>query len=215
MPIKINSRRVEGKSIKMFCGRPLFCWSLEKIDKLGVPVFIYSSSCEVIKDLIDFKAKNILFCDRDKRLDLDSVIGMDIYRSFGKIVDSKNYILAHCTSPFVKIDTYERCMRLLVDDGYDSVFTVKEERAFCWFEDKRVNFETPRLQTQLLNPVYIETSGAYGYKKSVLDFGSRTSEDNYKKVNIASLEAIDIDTLENFNFAESIARALINDEDDL
>ena len=84
MPIKINSKRVRNKSIKEFCNRPLLCWSLEKIDQLGVPTFVYSSSCEIIKNLIDFDVKNITFLNRSKLLDRDDTIGMDIYNSFRK-----------------------------------------------------------------------------------------------------------------------------------
>ena len=211
MPIKLNSKRVKNKSIKEFCNRPLLCWSLEKLDKLNIPIFIYSSSCDIIKNLLDFDIKNILFCDRDKALDGDEVIGIDIYKSFGNIISSKNYILTHCTSPFINVSTYIEAVESLLNKNYDSVFTATEEKTFCWLDGERINFNLPRIQTQFLKPVFVETSGIYGYKKHVLDLGSRTSNDNFNIIKVSKLESIDIDTLDDFYFAEKVGRSIIND----
>ena len=156
MPIKLNSKRVKNKSIREFCGRPLMCWSLEKLDKLNIPVFVYSSSCDVIKSLIDFDIKNILFCDRIGRLDNDDVVGIDIYKSFRNKVDSKNYILTHCTSPFINMNTYTKALESMLQQNMGSVFTVVEEKTFCWFNGKKINFNLPR------NPNPIFRSGVCG-----------------------------------------------------
>ena len=59
MPIKINSTRVKNKSIKTLDDRPLFCWSLETLDKLGVPIYVFSSDCNILKQKLDFNSKNI------------------------------------------------------------------------------------------------------------------------------------------------------------
>ena len=90
MPIKINSTRLKNKSIKNLLGRPLFCWSLETLDKLDVPIYVFSSDCELLKKKIDFDSKNIFFLDRDKRFDHDDVLGIQIYKEFRKIIPADN-----------------------------------------------------------------------------------------------------------------------------
>jgi CMP-N-acetylneuraminic acid synthetase len=98
-----------------------------------------------------------------------------------------------------------------LNKNYDSVFTATEEKTFCWLDGERINFNLPRIQTQFLKPVFVETSGIYGYKKHVLDLGSRTSNDNFNIIKVSKLESIDIDTLDDFYFAEKVGRSIIND----
>ncbi len=208
MPIRMNSVRVKEKSIKLLAGRPLFCWSLEKLDSLGVPVFVFSSSCAELEALIDFDVSNINFCKRDESLDEDSVVGIEIYKEFSKIIDSKNYILTHCTSPFINIDTYEDAISALSADSCKSVISAKKVQTFIWFDEKMLNFSIPRVQTQLLKPIFIETSGIYGYKKDVLNEGSRTSKDNFVFIELNDAESIDIDTEDDFAMAEIIGKGI-------
>ena len=203
MPIKINSTRVKNKSIKTLDGRPLFCWSLETLDKLGVPIYVFSSDCNILKQKLDFNSKNIFFLDRDKRLDYDDVVGIQIYKEFKKLIPSKNYILTHCTSPFIELASYQKAIDLLFKDNFESIITVKKIKTFCWYNDKKINFSLPRQKTQDLLPVLVETSGMYGYKYDVLDSNSRSSE-NCKLVELSDIEAIDIDDDEDFRYADII-----------
>ena len=130
MPIRMNSVRVREKSVRSLAGRPLFCWSLERLNSLGVPVFVFSSSCAELEALVDFDASNINFCKRDESLDGNDVVGIEIYKEFSKIIDSKNYILTHCTSPFININTYKDAVSALSADDCRSIISVKKVQTF-------------------------------------------------------------------------------------
>lgn len=209
MPIKINSTRLKNKSIKNLLGRPLFCWSLETLDKLGVPVYVFSSDCEFLKKKIDFDSKNIFFLDRDKRFDHNDVLGIQIYKEFRKIIPANNYILTHCTSPFIKLSSFQRSIDFLCKDNFESVVSVSKIKTFCWFNDEKINFSLPRPKTQDLLPVLVETSGIYGYKNRVLDSNARTS-DNCKTIILNNFESIDIDDKDDFEYAEMLLRQSLN-----
>ena len=203
MPIKVNSTRVKNKSIKTLVGRPLFCWSLETLDMLNVPIYVFSSQCELLKKKLDFTSKNIIFLNRPKELDEDDVLGIQIYKSFKELVPSKNYILTHCTSPFISLDSYKKAVDTISKDSIESIVAVNKIKTFCWYNDKEINFTLPRPKTQDLLPVLVETSGIYGYKSHVLETNSRTSK-KCKKIELNSFESIDIDEYEDFNHAEAI-----------
>ena len=191
VPIRLNSVRVKQKSILNVAGRPMFCWSLSTLDKLGIPVYVYSSDIKKLKEKIDFEFKNIIFLNRPEFLDADDTVGLDIYKEFSKQVESDVYLLAHCTSPFVTLETYKKCIQAVLE-GSESSLTVKKEQTFVWYKKEKLNFSIPRLKTQEIEPVYIETSAAYCYRKHTLENNSRSC-DNPCLIMTEGLETIDID----------------------
>lgn len=201
MPIRLNSQRIKEKSIADVQGRPMFCWSLETLDKLNIPVYVYTNDEERLREKLDFQSKNIIFLKRPKYLDDHDTKGIEIYKEFAKQVPSKKYLLVHCTSPFVKLESYKNCIEA-VGSNYDSSLTVKEERAFCWFNDSPLNFEMPRPKTQDLLPVLVETSAAYCYLNNVLDSNSRSGA-SVKLVKTRGEEIIDIDNQEDLDLANT------------
>jgi len=198
VPIRLNSKRIKNKSIINIAGRPMFCRSLETLDKLGIPVHVYSNDNIILKNMIDFDSKNIIFTNRAKHLDSDDVKGIDIYKEFAKEIESEIYLLCHCTSPFVKLSTYKKCIKSVIS-GNNSSVTVKREQTFSWLNGKMINFSLPRQKTQDIVPVFIETSAAYCYKKEVLDKDSRTCQNPFF-VETSGMEIIDIDNESDLDF---------------
>ena len=131
---------------------------------------------------------------RPKYLDDHSTKGINIYKEFSKQVKSEIYLLTHCTSPFVKRDTYERCLDAVRSGGYSSSLTVKKEQTFVWYQGSRLNFSLPRPKTQEITPVLVETSAAYCYRANVLNSGSRSC-DQPSLILTNGLETIDIDEM--------------------
>ncbi len=199
IPIRLNSKRVKNKNVRILKGRPLFCWCLESLDKLKIPVYVYTNYSEVLINCLDFIPSNIEFIKRPKYLDDDKTVGIEIYKQFANDIPSEKYLLCHCTSPFVSTDTYKKCIDL---GDYDSSMTVQRIQTFCWYDDKPLNFKPPRPRTQDIKPIFVETSAAYCYTKEVLDRGERTS-DCPLKIETHYPETIDIDTEEDFIVAEN------------
>lgn len=195
MPIRLNSQRIINKSIVDVLGRPMFCWSLESLDKLGIPVYVYTNEEKRLREVLDFETQNVVFLQRPEKLDDHDTKGIDIYKSFADQVKSEVYLLAHCTSPFVETRTYQRVLNAILKEGYDSSCTVERKQTFCWHNGEKLNFTTPRPKTQEIEPVFVETSAAYCYKASVLKEESRSSE-NHALVESSGMENLDIDNPE-------------------
>jgi CMP-N-acetylneuraminic acid synthetase len=192
MPMRLNSQRIKHKNIINVFGRPMFCWSLETLDKLNLPIYIYTSDIKIFKEHLDFIPKNINFIERPKILDNNDICGYLIYKEFSNIINSSAYMLTHCTSPFVKLETYERIINAVLIDGYDSSCTVEKKQTFCWYKNNKINFSMPRIKTQDLEPIFIETSAAYCFKKEVLNLGCRTGS-NICFIETSGIENFDID----------------------
>ena len=192
MPIRLNSQRIINKSIVDVLGRPMFCWSLESLDKLGIPVYVYTNEEKRLREVLDFETQNVVFLQRPKKLDGHDTKGIDIYKSFAEQVESEVYLLTHCTSPFVATRTYQRVLNAILKEGYDSSCTVERKQTFCWHNGEKLNFTTPRPKTQEIEPVFVETSAAYCYRRDVLKSNSRSAT-NHRLCETNSIESIDID----------------------
>ena len=79
-------------------------------------------------------------------------------------------------------------------EGYDSAFTAKREQTFAWYKGEPINYnlmEVPR--TQDIEPVFIETSAFFIFKKELwTQFGRRIGFRPYIQ-EVGLIEAVDID----------------------
>jgi len=204
--IRLNSTRLPGKNILPLGGRPLawrICQTLldcERIDKS----YIYCSD-ERIMDYVPQSPK-LIFRQRDKWLDGDMVTMHDVYGAFTSEVDADVYVAALATAPFIKAESIDKGVKAILEDGYDSAFSVKREQTFCWYDGNPLNYQldcVPR--TQDIAPVFVETSGFFAFRKEVWKESQRRIGHNPFLVEVGHQEAVDIDTRDDYEFAQLIA----------
>jgi CMP-N-acetylneuraminic acid synthetase len=158
VPIRLNSKRVVGKNLKMLGGKPLMQYILETLVKVNNidEVYVYCSSEEVIPYL----PQGVKFLKRSTALDGDETLGKEIYEAFVKDVDADVYMLAHTTSPFIKAGTIENAIDKVVNGGHDSSFSAQKIQTFTWFNGKPLNYSLKDIpRTQTIEPVYVELPG--------------------------------------------------------
>lgn len=203
VPIRLNSKRVVGKNLKMLGGKPLMQYILETLVKVNNidEVYVYCSSEEVIPYL----PQGVKFLKRSTALDGDETLGKEIYEAFVKDVDADVYMLAHTTSPFIKAGTIENAIDKVVNGGHDSSFSAQKIQTFTWYNGKPLNYslkEIPRTQT--IEPVYVETSAFYIFRREVwTEMGQRIGNTPHMAI-IDQIEGIDIDYPEDFEFASKV-----------
>lgn len=205
VPIKLNSQRLPKKNILSILERPL-CWHIlnslcqaKNIDE----IYVYCSD-EIIKKYIPEK---VIFLRRDKRLDGNLIKGFDIYKSFIEEIDADIYILAHTTSPFLRTITIEAALNKMLYEDYDSAFSAQKIQTFAWYNGEPINYnlsDVPR--TQDMEPIYVETSGFFMFRKEVFtEYRRRIGFKPYIQ-EVDNIEAIDIDTKEDYEFALLISQ---------
>ena len=203
VPIRLNSKRVVGKNLKMLGDKPLLQYILDTLASTSSvdEVYVYCSQ-EEIKPMLPAGVK---FLKRDEWLDRDETLGQEIYDAFTKEVDADVYILAHTTSPFIKAETIENAVMQVTEGGHDSAFSAQKVQTFAWYKGATLNYnlkEIPRTQT--IEPVYFETSAFYIFRKEVWTVAhQRIGEKPYMAI-VDPIEGIDIDNPEDFEFAEKV-----------
>ncbi len=211
IPIKLNNQRLPGKNIMNINGRPLCEYlfsTIAGIDEIDEK-YVYCSD-ESIKQYIP---KEINFLKRDSYLDGFQVKGLEIIDYFVKDVDADIYILTHVTQPFTKASSIIEGLNKVLYEGYDSAFSCVCIQDYCWYKGKPFNYDMNDIVvTQELEPVYMETGAFFIFRKEVFTkLGRRIGNNPYRCV-INNLEAVDIDTAEDAEFAEVVARYLAEKE---
>ncbi len=195
IPIKMHSERVKEKNIRRFFdGKPLVAFIQEALvaSKLIDEIYVYCSDDAILDYLID----GVEYLKRPSFLDEDSSNCNDIIREFIKEVDADLYVVSHATAPFTSTESVDRCIKAVASsDDYDSAFTVERLQTFLWSSDGPVNFDPSHFpRTQDLDPLYLETSGAFVFPKWVFEKYGRRVGVKPCLVEVGSEEGCDIDT---------------------
>ena len=208
VPIRLNSKRVESKNLRLLAGKPLMCYVMKTL--VSVPsideVYCYCSDGGVVPLL----PEGVRFLRRDKLLDSDQTLGQDIYDAFVSQVDADIYVLAHATSPFVRATTVAEALSHVVDGSHDSAFSVERMQTFAWYEGRPLNYRLSDIpRTQDIEPVYVETSAFFIFRRQVwTKMHQRIGRSPYMAV-VDRVEGVDIDWPEDFEFAERIAESVL------
>lgn len=201
VPIRLNSKRVVGKNLKLLGGKPMMCYLLETL--VQVPqideVYVYCSSDEVLPLL----PPGVKLLKRDTALDSDEALGEQIYDAFVRDVKGDVYMLAHTTSPFIKAATISNAIEEVLQGRHDSAFSAQKIQTFAWYGGKPLNYSPTSIpRTQTIEPVYVETSAFYIFKHDMWAQYHRRVGDNPYMAIVGPVEGVDIDYPEDFELAE-------------
>ncbi|MBS4220168.1 acylneuraminate cytidylyltransferase family protein [Bacillus sp. FJAT-49711] len=207
IPIKLNSERLPHKNILPLGEYPLSWYVFDRLLNVEMidEVIVYCSEERVM----NYLPKGVKFIRRDSYLDGNLVKGNEIYESFIHIVDSDVYLLAHTTSPFIRQTSIENALVNVLSGAYDSALSVQKKQTFAWYKGKTLNYEcndVPR--TQDIEPVYVETSGFYIFQKEHFLTHRRRVGFNPYFQELSDIEAIDIDTKDDYEFAVEIMKTI-------
>lgn len=204
---KGNSQRVPGKNLKVLGDKPLFCHAIsnathaKKIDT----VVIDSDSDEILELGSQYGAIPL---KRSKTMASNQTTGDDLaYWQASNFDQSKIVLQVVPTSPFIRPESLDQAISNLIENDVDSVVGVCEESFYRWEEGRPIyhNEDGSIPNSFDLPPIMFETSGLYINKTSfVLNSRKRLNPNSCLPFHLSKVEAIDINTLEDFRFAELV-----------
>lgn len=201
VPIKLNNQRLPGKNLLPLGGKPLCDHVFEALLAAGGidRVIAYCSDPALAEHL----PNGVELLLRDPCLDGNFVKGLEIYRAFAKDVRADVYVLAHATSPFVRPETIRRGVDAVVSGGHDSAFAAERVQTFAWYKGMPINYSPEDIpRTQDMEPVWVETSAFYVFRREVLvEHGRRIGFDP-EIVEVSGMEAVDIDEPVDYEMAK-------------
>lgn len=205
IPIKLKNERLADKNIKLLGNKPLCHYIFETLLEVkrqyeNLQIFVYCSDESFKKFLLP----GIEFLKREKSLDQNCTNYTDIFSSFVKKVDSDLYVYTHATSPFIKPESISNAINKVLVEGYDSSFSVCKKNVFYWTNETS-NYNLKNIpRTQDVEPIFMETSGFYVYKKEVFEKTQTRIGKTPFLYCVDRIEAVDIDEKDDFEVAQHI-----------
>lgn len=204
VPMKLNSERIKNKNIIPLGGKPLCSYIFNTLLDVKELDEIYAfCSDESIKQ---FLPRGVTYLSRETELDGSLVKANALYSSFIEKIDADIYLIAHTTAPFIKAETISGALKKIVSEGYDSAFAAQKIQTFAWYEGTPINYELNDIpRTQDLVPIFVETSGFFAFRKSVfIKYNQRIGFKPFVQ-EVDNYEAVDIDTQDDYDFAQMLA----------
>ena len=206
IPIKSNSTRVKNKNFRLLGDKPLYqyiidhCIQAECFDD----IYVDTDSPEINSYCTE---NQIVSINRKPELTLDTANGNDVFHYDIDFIGHYDfYFQLYATAPFLKPETIRDCVdKLTHSSKHDSILTATEEYGWFWHKDQPVNYQPNILpRSQDATPVVKETTGLYGISKRAYErYRCRVGATPYFYIIRDRKECIDLDTLDDFNSAES------------
>jgi CMP-N-acetylneuraminic acid synthetase len=210
VPMRHNSERAPGKNYRLLAGIPLYhhvVRTLASVPEIDL-IVVDTDSDFIIDDCAEhFPQVQVLL--RPEHLRDGNIAMNDVLLNTLDQVDADVVLQTHSTNPFLKADTLSAALKRFNAPGreFDSVFSVTRLQARLWDAETRPVNHDPSvlLRTQDLAPLFIENSCFFIFTPELLrERGTRIGA-RPLMVEMAPLEAVDIDNEEDFSLAAAIA----------
>ena len=213
LPMKAHSSRVPGKNFRDLNGKPLFRWILEELLKLDfVDQIVINTDAEqqlreaelVPSNSLIIKERPTALCGDEVSMNL--ILGDDIQTH-----PADFYLMTHTTNPHLSAGTLTKAWNSFQDQrklGIDSMFSVNKHQTRFYLDDGTpVNHDPEHLlPTQELEPWYEENSCFYFFSPESFHATSARIGKRPTMYEIPKLESVDIDTWDDWRFAEAVFR---------
>ena len=215
VPAKGTSTRVANKNIRLLGDKSLFLYVLDTL-----------LTCHTIQEVyLDTEAQTVLNLakgrkhkelHRPEKFASNSTDGNQLllYEA-GQFPHADIYVQVLPTAPFLSRQTIDEAVfKLAVEKDYDSVFAARKEKRYLWYPDGTPqNYELFHIPNSTeLSDTITEAMSLYVIRRATLfNCRSRIGKKPYI-LQIPLLESIDINTEEDFAFAEIIRHGLKKEE---
>lgn len=210
IPLRKNSQRVINKNLRLFNKKNLLIYKIEKLKQIKYidQIIINTDSEEAIKIAKDL---NVGFWRREDYYASSICTNSEFWSNIADTTDSKFIMFTNCTSPLVKIETYNNIFKKFeeIKNINDSLNTVTEEKNFLYLDNKAINFDPRKAPNSQDLPNIVKLNFAVNIlsKKLMLTKKSVIGDNPYF-FKLDQTEGFDIDTFYDFEFAEYLHKKL-------
>lgn len=219
-----GSKRIPGKNIKEFCGKPILAYSIEAAIESGIfDTVMVSTDDEKIADIAKKYGAEVPFF-RSERTSGDFATTNDVLLEVLDEYEKRgiHFDLGCCiypTAPFVTAEKLKKAVDELLNSDADTLipvvsFSYPPQRAMVVREGRLV-FESPKYmdsRSQDLEPHYHDVGQFYIFKVDAYKVNKKLMLGNILPMVISEMEVQDIDNLTDWEIAEIKYNTMKNKE---
>ena len=202
------SERIPNKNMQPLGDKPLFCHAIENAKASGLMVVIDSDSDVILEVGKKWGATPL---KRLPALTASSVTGDElIYWAAINYPNTDIIVQVMPTAPFLKPESIEKAVNFMLENEVDSITAVYQEPFYQWFDSKPAYLVEGVIPNSQDMPMLVyETTGLYAVRtKFALSAKKRINPMNCGLLFVSKLEAIDINTPEDLEFARIVWNGL-------
>ena len=218
VPARGKSKGLPGKNIKNLLGKPMIAYTIEEglKSKYLSEIIVSTDDKNIAEVAVMFGAKCPFM--RPDELASDKSLAIDTYiytvdrlnKEFG--YDIREFSVLHPTSPLRLVEDIDNTIEVFRKNEADSsVSYTRENHPVTWHkyldEDGRIIplFEDRLLNRQESRPAYYPNGAVYVFKYEVIKSKKYYTDKSYAYV-MPSERSVDIDTIDDFEYAEFLLR---------
>lgn len=215
-----GSKRIPGKNIKEFCGKPILAYSIEAALKSGIyDTVMVSTDSEGIATVAKEYGAEVPFYRSEKTSD-DYATTNDVILEVLEEYEKRGYYydMACCiypTAPFITAAKLREADRMLTESDADTLipvvaFSYPPQRALVIEEDRLV-FKYPEYmlsRSQDLQPHYHDVGQFYMFRTKAFQQNKKLMVGNIIPMVVSELEVQDIDNSTDWEIAEMKYRVM-------
>ena len=221
IPARGGSKGLPGKNIKDLCGKPMVVHTIEQAlkSKYISDVIISTDSKDIEKIAIEHGAKSYFLRPKYLASDNAKVIDNYIYtidrlnKYFGYSI--KSFVSLQPTSPLRNTEDIDGAIELFINKNADSVISYTEEyhpiewHKYITKDGKFENiFEERLLNRQEIRKTYFPNGAVFVFDYNLIKQNKYYGDNSYAYI-MPRERSIDIDTIEDFRYAEFIMNSII------
>ncbi len=214
IPARGGSKRIPGKNIKSFLGKPIIAYSIEAAlnSNLFDIVMVSTDDTEIAEISKHYGATVPFYRSNETATDHAGTVEvlLEVLEKYTHLKKQFEYgCCIYPCAPFITVPSLINAYQKMKDNGFDAVFPVVPystpvQRAFK-FENNKLELFYPEnlmVRSQDLQPAYFDSGQFYFFKTDSLIVKKRIVTDNSSAIIISDLQAQDIDNESDWKLAE-------------
>ena len=210
IPARAGSKRVKNKNMRALNGRPMISYAIEaaKRSRLLSEVYVICDSNEIGNYA---ESLGVKFYNRPEKLAGDFTTSDEYNYDFINSISPDILVQINPVCPLIESDDIDNIIKHFVDNNFDSLVTVKEERLQAFCDGKPVNFDINKKlpRTQDISPIQICSWpicvwNTKVFKEHYEKNGHAVFSGNLDLYPISQLKSIKVSYEEDFKLAEKL-----------
>ena len=215
IPARCGSKRIPGKNIKLFLGKPIIAYSIEAAlsSNLFDEVMVSTDNEEIASVAKKYGASVPFYRSSENATDYSTTVDalLEVLGQYSS--QDKHFDFGCClypTAPFSSQELLLQGYNKLIDEAHDVVFPAQAyvhpiQRSFSLGQNNQIKMFSPNdefTRTQDLTPYYHDVGQFYWFKSQSLIANKSLLKGKIAAIKVGPLEAHDIDELSDWQMAE-------------
>ena len=215
IPARGGSKRIPRKNIKKFCGKPIIAYSIEAALKSNLfdEVMVSTDDKEIKEVALKYGATVPFMRSNQNSDDFSGTVDViiEVIKNYNIPIENNiNICCLYPTAPLISVDSIKFGFELLINENYDTVFSVTKfsfpiQRALKIDKNQKVSMIWPEnmaKRSQDLPFTYHDAGQFYWMSSKSIMRSKKLYSKNSGVIILSEMNVQDIDTIEDWELAE-------------